>query len=641
MTDSVAAFPLGWRLTDSAGVPVSGGYLMFRHVSSATPYSVFADYDLTDTLGDTVYLNSAGQPVASEGSGTTVAVYVGTDPFAVDAYDADGVLVPGVSLDGLKGAVIIPTYETWSELTVSDDYAVEDATNHLHINYTGSGGDAISWGDPSTYVSLFVTKLTNSASLAAVKIKPQGYSRRNATGASIDYFWLWPGTTATVTNVNAAWSVEYNYRWQTLTNEHFYFDPSGSDDNDGLSSSRAFRTMQYAINLVEAEIDALLHGVTIHLAGVTFKENNVVQTKGLTGNHVITYVGTTGTVWQCDSGQTCFTVRDHSKAIMRSMKVEQPIGSGALLLNCSQGGVLDIGDGMVFGECAGGYHVAGVNGGSIGCETSAIISITGTSYASHLYLSGSKYLCSGVATYSVAAATFTAFMQISDSNVNLSGFAYSGAGSAGGSTGIPYMSVGIGGKLIGFWNGLGGGSSVGVRVPGNGAPQEIIYPQAAAVGGTALLGTTNYELDAILLKTGGSIQAGTGSVLAALTQSGTSLLVSTGQFGYSSGGGQGGTVTQATSKTTSVTLDKVCGEITMNNAALANDTQAVFNLNNSLIANGDVIILNHVSGGTIGDYSLTGQCFNGGCSIALANISGGSLSDAVVIRYAVIKAATS
>lgn len=105
MTDSVAAFPLGWRLTDSAGVPVSGGYLMFRHVSSATPYSVFADYDLTDTLGDTVYLNSAGQPVASEGSGTTVAVYVGTDPFAVDAYDADGVLVPGVSLDGLKGAI--------------------------------------------------------------------------------------------------------------------------------------------------------------------------------------------------------------------------------------------------------------------------------------------------------------------------------------------------------------------------------------------------------------------------------------------------------------------------------------------------------------------------------------------------------
>src|SRR5438477_3465 len=104
--------------------------------------------------------------------------------------------------------------------------------------------------------------------------------------------------------------------------------------------------------------------------------------------------------------------------------------------------------------------------------------------------------------------------------------------------------------------------------------------------------------------------------------------------------GAGGTVTQATSKSTGVTLNKICGQITMNNAALLASTDVNFTLTNSTIAATDLLVLNHVSGGTAGSYSLNAQAAAGSASINVRNVSLGSLSDAVVIGFAVIKAVT-
>ncbi len=113
---------------------------------------------------------------------------------------------------------------------------------------------------------------------------------------------------------------------------------------------------------------------------------------------------------------------------------------------------------------------------------------------------------------------------------------------------------------------------------------------------------------------------------------------STGGIGYATGAG--GTVTQATSKSTGVTLNAVCGNITMNNAALAADTAVTFTLTNSAIANGDLLLLNHVSGGTAGSYTLTPQTSAGSASITVRNVSTGSLSQAIVIKFAVFKGVT-
>ncbi|HEX5257588.1 MAG TPA: hypothetical protein VFW35_02270 [Sphingomicrobium sp.] len=130
----------------------------------------------------------------------------------------------------------------------------------------------------------------------------------------------------------------------------------------------------------------------------------------------------------------------------------------------------------------------------------------------------------------------------------------------------------------------------------------------------------------------GAISSATSVTIAgAITSSG-------GGVGYATGAG--GTVTQTTSKSTAVTLNKLCGQITMNAAALAASTTVSFTLTDSFIGTGDLLILNHVSGGTPGSYALNAQCGAGTATINVRNISGSSLSEAIVIAFAVHKAVT-
>ena len=109
-------------------------------------------------------------------------------------------------------------------------------------------------------------------------------------------------------------------------------------------------------------------------------------------------------------------------------------------------------------------------------------------------------------------------------------------------------------------------------------------------------------------------------------------------IGYVSG--NGGAVTQATSKSTGVTLNKACGAITMNNAALADATTVSFTVTNSVVAANDVVIVNHSSAGTAGAYTVEANAIAAGSfAISVRNVSGGSLSQAIVLSFAVIKAA--
>jgi hypothetical protein len=111
------------------------------------------------------------------------------------------------------------------------------------------------------------------------------------------------------------------------------------------------------------------------------------------------------------------------------------------------------------------------------------------------------------------------------------------------------------------------------------------------------------------------------------------------QIGYTAAAQ--GTVTQATSKSTAVTLNKPAGRITMDAASLATATNATFTLNNSFISANDTVILT-ISGGqaTAGSYNVfANNLGTGTVSISLRNISGGSLSEAVVLNFAIIHCA--
>jgi hypothetical protein len=108
----------------------------------------------------------------------------------------------------------------------------------------------------------------------------------------------------------------------------------------------------------------------------------------------------------------------------------------------------------------------------------------------------------------------------------------------------------------------------------------------------------------------------------------------TGVFGYVNGTG---TITQATNKATGVTLNSPSGQITLNGAALAANTTVSFTLTNSSITANDILILNHLSAGTAGSYLLNAQAGAGSASINVRNITAGSLSEAIVIGFAVIQ----
>lgn len=120
-----------------------------------------------------------------------------------------------------------------------------------------------------------------------------------------------------------------------------------------------------------------------------------------------------------------------------------------------------------------------------------------------------------------------------------------------------------------------------------------------------------------------------------------SLTGASSTLGY--GVGAGGTVTQATSKSTAVTLNKSTGRIETHPATLAAGAEVQFICNNTLTTVNDITVATINSGGANAAAYAIRTFFSGNNVIyfMLKNISGTSLSDVVVIHFAVIKGATS
>ena len=112
------------------------------------------------------------------------------------------------------------------------------------------------------------------------------------------------------------------------------------------------------------------------------------------------------------------------------------------------------------------------------------------------------------------------------------------------------------------------------------------------------------------------------------------------ELGYSAAAQ--GTVTQATDKSTGVTLNKSAGRITMNNAALAGATAVSFTLTNSLISANDAIVVNVSGGGTAAAYTTYISSMTAGSAVVtLRNLTAStSLSEAVIINFAIIHGAS-
>jgi len=105
-----------------------------------------------------------------------------------------------------------------------------------------------------------------------------------------------------------------------------------------------------------------------------------------------------------------------------------------------------------------------------------------------------------------------------------------------------------------------------------------------------------------------------------------------------------GAVTQATSKSTGVTLNRSAGRITMHDAALAGGAVASFVLTNSSISANDTLIVcvsSNTTGSTAGAYTTYVSYLSAGTAlISLRNLSATSYSEAVIINFSIIHGAS-
>lgn len=180
---------------------------------------------------------------------------------------------------------------------------------------------------------------------------------------------------------------------------------------------------------------------------------------------------------------------------------------------------------------------------------------------------------------------------------------------------------------------------------GDGSTLSNIYPNYVFNGQSYIgIGTANGNANisvgstsnVVVVTTTGQIVSGVHSVTGNITTPGNILLTDGGTMGYNAGAG--GTVSQSGNKSQGVTLNKPSGEITMQNTALAADTTVSFTLTNSTIGARDLLLMNIVGGvATASTYLLSANCTTGSAVIGVRNITAGSLSEAIVIRFAVIR----
>jgi hypothetical protein len=116
---------------------------------------------------------------------------------------------------------------------------------------------------------------------------------------------------------------------------------------------------------------------------------------------------------------------------------------------------------------------------------------------------------------------------------------------------------------------------------------------------------------------------------------------SAGQVGFAAG--TGGAVTQATNRTTGVTLSKPCGAITTNNASLAAGAEATFTVTNTLVAATDVIALClKTKSATALSIPFVSAVGAGSFDITLSNLDAATAdTSASVINFVVLKGVAS
>lgn len=169
--------------------------------------------------------------------------------------------------------------------------------------------------------------------------------------------------------------------------------------------------------------------------------------------------------------------------------------------------------------------------------------------------------------------------------------------------------------------------------------ERLVVPSAS----DALGFDANKKLVRIATSGTGNIQRVSGAAVTPASVASTGPVTSssaTGGVGYATGAGS--TVTQGTDKTTTVVINTPTGSITTVNTSMSAGAETGFTVTNSSVAATDIPIVVIKSGGTLNSYSIQVDAVAAGSfHINITNLSAGSLAEALVLNFAIIKGVSS
>lgn len=177
MLDSVAIWPVGLRVLDVNGKPVTDARLKFFDAGTSTPRVVYADAALSVPLGAVIYTDAGGYPVTGSGSTTKTSIYTGTGAYKLritTSADVD-IVAP---IDNISGALdttaLLAGAGTFARTVISKSDAAYtiDATQSgaVYQSNPTSGTQTATLPSAITAGNSFACTIRHNGTLNAVKI---------------------------------------------------------------------------------------------------------------------------------------------------------------------------------------------------------------------------------------------------------------------------------------------------------------------------------------------------------------------------------------------------------------------------------------------------------------------------------------
>jgi hypothetical protein len=331
---------------------------------------------------------------------------------------------------------------------VTASYTVSNADDGTTIAAGGNAFYTVSVGAASGYNPDFVAMISNIDTSRGKSISINGYSS----------FILWPGQSFLLFNQGNAWQFNHPGRWVLAAGITWNVNAaSGSNSSDGLGTgSGAFATIQYAVNVLQSQIDSRNFSLGIQLAPGNYNENVLLLGQSSFGNSSIVFHGNpaspTTVSWNATGPNgTALAVRDYAIAIVDGIRFTGN-STGQTAMSSSQFAVIDFSN-VEFGPFSGGSHLVVATNGSINYNGGSYV-INGVMSSHWNVQSGGSMNVSTAAINLPVGNAFNQFLYMTlNSNFQAYGTTFTGIGSGMGSSGLKYnvranSSASLGGAIL-------------------------------------------------------------------------------------------------------------------------------------------------------------------------------------------------